>query len=66
MTGAFTYKPKRNTFGGLISSADYNTSSPHTLFDIASDILSDMKFDEQCRKNIENRNRSKNNEKQLH
>ena len=59
MTGAITYKPKRNTFGGLISSLDYNTNSPHTLFDITSDILSDMKFDDRCRTNFENRERNK-------
>lgn len=54
-----TYKTRYSTFGGLIFSSDFNTGyqrkenrygSP-----IARQIEKDKHFDEQCRRNIENR-----------
>lgn len=53
MTGNFTLAEHRNTFGGLIYDSDFN-EYPNSLSDIASRIVSDWKFDEQCMKNIEN------------
>lgn len=56
MTGNFRLEEHRNTFGGLINESDYN-EYPSSLSDIASRIISDWSFDEQCRKNIECRGR---------
>ena len=44
-----------STFSGIISNYDFDGHP--TIKDIASRILSDWKFDEMCKKNIENRNR---------
>jgi hypothetical protein len=58
------YEVDRTKFGGLIKLSDFNTDyrgkdntygSP-----IAQRIISDWKFDEQCRKNVESRNIRKN------
>ena len=40
-------------FGGNIYNYDFD--GYNSMSDIASRIISDMKFDEKCRKNIENR-----------
>lgn len=50
-----------STFGGEISNYDFDGHP--TMSDIVSKILSDLRFDEQCKKNIENRERSKNHGK---
>lgn len=47
-------------FGGLIKFSDFNTNyrskdNTHSS-KIAQRIISDQKFDEQCRKNVESRN----------
>lgn len=53
-------KPNRSTFGGIIYPSDYETDYRRKNnkygSSIAQRIASDWKFDEQCRKNIENRN----------
>ena len=59
------YKPDHSTFGGIINFSDfctdYNRSEKSKSW--AERIVSDWKFDEQCRKNTENRNRNKNYKK---
>jgi len=45
------------TFGGIISNYDFDGHP--TMSDMASKIVSELKIDEQCRKNIENRERGK-------
>lgn len=55
------YKPNHSTFGGKIYNYDFDGYT--SMNDIAKRIVSDWKFDEQCRKNIENINRQKNNQK---
>ena len=45
------YKPNHSTFGGRIY--DYDFYGHPTMSDIAERIMSDWKFDEKCRKNIE-------------
>ncbi len=45
------------SFGGIIYTHDFDVHT--TMADIARRIVSDLKFDEQCRKNIENRERDK-------
>ena len=56
------YKPDYSTFGGIINFSDfctdYNRSEKSKSW--AERIVSDWKFDEQCKKNMENRNRNKN------
>jgi hypothetical protein len=44
-------------FGGKIT--NYSFDGYTTMSDIASQIMSDWRFDEQCRKNVENRNKKK-------
>lgn len=44
-----------NRFGGLIHEYDYDNCL--TMTEIAGRIISDWKFDELCRKNIERRKR---------
>ncbi len=46
-----------STFGGIISNYDFDGHP--TISDMASKIVSDLNFDKQCRKNIENRERDK-------
>ncbi len=52
-----------STFGGIIYLSDFETyhrgKDNNNGSTIASRISSDWKFDEQCRKNIENRERNK-------
>ena len=47
------YKPNHSTFGGKIYNYDFNGYT--SISDITERIISDRKFDEQCRKNIQNR-----------
>ena len=49
------YKTYRSTFGGIISNGDFCTEYSQKPGEHIEDIISDWKFDEQCRKNIENR-----------
>ena len=57
------YKPDHSTFGGIITNTDFNTNgrkdNPDSISSVVKDIISDWRFDEQCRKNIENRERNK-------
>lgn len=46
------------TFGGKISNYSFNAHT--TMSDIASQIISDWKFDKQCKRNAENRDEQKN------
>ena len=63
MTQSTNYKFNNNTFGGLIFPSDYNTDyrgKDNTRgSSIAQRIISDQKFDDRCRKNIEIKNRQK-------
>ena len=45
-------------FGGKISNYSFNVHT--TMSDIASQIISDWKFDQQCKRNAENRDEKKN------
>lgn len=47
---------RRNTFGGIISQEDFCTDYPRNKkrMSIAERIVSDWKFDEDCKKNYEN------------
>lgn len=45
------YKPDHTRFGGIIYQSDFNRK---TMSDVIGQIISDMSFDEQCRKNIVN------------
>ncbi len=49
------YNADHSTFGGIISNYDFDGHA--TMTDIASKIASDLKFDDRCRKDIENRNK---------
>lgn len=55
------------TFGGIIYPSDFNTDyrgKDNTYgSQIAQRIISDRKFDQQCRRNIEERNRNRNKSK---
>ncbi|WP_333648321.1 hypothetical protein [Lacrimispora sp.] len=53
---------KYNTYGGIINVDSFNTEHRgfSTLHDITGRILSDMKFDSQCIRNSEERDRRKN------
>lgn len=46
------------TFGGNIS--NYSFDAHTTMSDIASQIISDWKFDQQCKQNAKNRDEKKN------
>ena len=48
-------------FGGNIYNYDYEGCN--SMSDVASRIISDWKFDEKCRKNVENRDRTRNYKK---
>ena len=54
------YQPDHSTFGGIINFSDfctdYNRSEKSKSW--ADRIVSDWKFDDQCRKNIENKNKN--------
>lgn len=50
----------RSTFGGIVYDSDFNTNykkgnSSKTGSDLASRIMRDQRFDEQCRQQIHNR-----------
>nr|WP_024835433.1 hypothetical protein [Clostridium sp. 12(A)] len=63
MTGTNTYTNRNHrTYGGVINVESFNTEYRgfSTMSDIAGRIISDMKFDIQCIKNYENRDRLKN------
>ena len=57
-----SYNPDYSTFGGIINFSDFCTD--HNRSEKSKSwterIVSDWKFDEQCKKNMENRNRNKN------
>ena len=55
------YKPDHSTFGGIINFSDFCTdyNGSEKSKSCAERIMSDWKFDEQCRKNAENRSRNK-------
>ena len=54
-----SYNTNYSTFRGVIYKGDFDHY--HSLSDMAERIMSDWKFDEQCRKNAENRDRQKKN-----
>lgn len=54
------YKPDHSTYGGKIH--DYHFNGHVTMSDIVQSIISDWRFDEQCKLNAENRERLKKNE----
>lgn len=59
MTDNFYETKKYNDhtrFGGLISPSDFDRET--TMSDVIGHIISDMKFDNQCRKNILARRRN--------
>ena len=49
------YEIDHTTFGGIISSFDFNGHC--SMKDIADKIMSDLRFDEQCRKNVKHNER---------
>lgn len=57
------YSVDHSTFGGIIYQSDFETDyrekNNNNGSSIAQRIISDLKFDEQCIKNIENRERNK-------
>ena len=58
------YKPDHTRFGGLIYNYDFETDykrkpSEREGSDIAKRIATDMKFDEQCRRNLTNKRKEK-------
>lgn len=60
---SYTYSP--TTFGGIIYLSDFESDyEPRTNKDkssiIASRIMNDWRFDQQCKKNLEQVNRTKN------
>ena len=59
------YKPDHSTFGGIINFSDFCTDNNRSekTKSWAERIVSDWKFDEQCRKNALNRDRNKNYKK---
>lgn len=62
MTGTNTYSNRKHrTYGGAINVESFNTEYRgfSTMSDITGRILSDMKFDTQCRKDAENRDKQK-------
>ncbi len=56
-----------STFGGIIYQSDFETDyrgkNSNNGSSIAQRIASDLRFDERCRKNIENRERNKKYDK---
>lgn len=58
------YKVDHTTFGGIINSFDFDGHC--SMRDIADKIMSDLRFDEQCHKNIESRKRENNYKRGLH
>ena len=56
-----SYKPDRSTCGSVIYNYDFDGYV--SMSSMAERIISDWKFDKQCKKNIENRDRNKNYKK---
>lgn len=52
-----TYEVNHTTFGGKIYTSDFDSEYATTISDIADRIISDMKFDERCKRFAENRDR---------
>lgn len=50
-----------STFGGIIYNYDFDGYT--SMADVASDIISNWKFDERCKRNAENRDKQKNYKK---
>ena len=52
-----------NTFGGYVYPSDFNTETGRhdTSISWADRVASELKFDEQCRKNYESRNKEAKN-----
>ncbi len=72
MTEIYTtrkFNADHTTFGGIIYQSDFETNyrgkDNNNGFSIAQRIINDLKFDEQCRKNIENRGMNKKYGKQI-
>ena len=64
MTNYYTtgnYKPDYSTCDSVIYNYDFDGYV--SMSDMAERIISDWKFDEKCKKNMENRNRNKNYKK---
>ena len=57
------YEVDHSTFGGLISNGDFCTEYSQKPGKHIKDIISDWTFDQQCKKNAENRDRKKNYKK---
>ena len=59
------YKSDHSTFGGIINFSDFYTDYDRSekSKSWAERIVSDWKFDEQCKKNTESRDRNKNYKK---
>ena len=55
------YKPDHSTCGSVIYNYDFDGYI--SMADMAERIISDLKFDEQCRKNVESRDNNKNYKK---
>lgn len=51
-----TYRPNHNTFGGEVYQSDFCTEHKGAR-NIAERIISDLRFDEKCRRNILERER---------
>ena len=57
------YKQNYSTFGGMVSNGDFCTEYSQKPGEHIKDIISDWTFDQQCKKNVENRDRNKNYKK---
>ena len=55
------YKSDHSTCGSIIYNYDFDGYV--SMADMAERIISDLKFDEQCRKNVESRDNNKNHKK---
>ena len=55
------YKPDYSTCGSVIYNYDFDGYV--SMVDMAESIISDWKFDDDCKKNAENRDRKKNYKK---
>ena len=49
------YKIDHSTYGGIINSFDFDGHC--SMANVADKIMDDLRFDEQCRKNLESRTR---------
>lgn len=57
------YKTDHTTFGGTINFSDFCTEYSQKPGEHIKDIISDWTFDQQCKENVENRDRNKNYKK---